>query len=325
MSTSNRPAPPRPEHYEAIEQALLESSQGRWFLAEFARRNRTADTQLLINAIGRLEGSIQQPSHGIDLIRRDLIEMSEAIARTRVEIASIKAPDGNSHVSVSATEELDSIVTATERATSEILAAVEAMQEALWGLREEPGLERACNAIQDRLTEVITACSFQDITGQRIQKVVQVLRFLESRVHSIIEIWDIDDGEIEEAAPPEAGSRRQLLNGPQNERDALKQADVDSIIDTLDEVGVDLPADIDEEGNEDLELAEIATTDEDARFDPPPEPRAAAMPASRVHDANDDDDGAAASSVRPRLPQAALLPEIDPGDLDPVKREALFS
>ena len=39
--------------YEAIEAAVMETARGRWFLAEFARRNRTADTQVLLDAIGR--------------------------------------------------------------------------------------------------------------------------------------------------------------------------------------------------------------------------------------------------------------------------------
>ena len=44
--------------YEAIEAAVMETARGRWFLAEFARRNRTADTQVLLDAIGRLEQAV---------------------------------------------------------------------------------------------------------------------------------------------------------------------------------------------------------------------------------------------------------------------------
>lgn len=45
----------RQEDYEAIEQAVLDTARGRWFLAEFARRNRAADTRLVLEAVGRLE------------------------------------------------------------------------------------------------------------------------------------------------------------------------------------------------------------------------------------------------------------------------------
>jgi hypothetical protein len=44
-----------PDDYEAIEAAVLDTARGRWFLAEFARRNRSADTTLLLAAIERLE------------------------------------------------------------------------------------------------------------------------------------------------------------------------------------------------------------------------------------------------------------------------------
>ena len=41
--------------YEAIESAIMETSRGRWFLSEYARRNRTADTELLLSAINSLK------------------------------------------------------------------------------------------------------------------------------------------------------------------------------------------------------------------------------------------------------------------------------
>ena len=43
------------DDYEAIEAAVMDTARGRWFLAEFARRNRTADTKVLLDAIERLE------------------------------------------------------------------------------------------------------------------------------------------------------------------------------------------------------------------------------------------------------------------------------
>ncbi|WP_108883171.1 hypothetical protein [Anderseniella sp. Alg231-50] len=48
--------------YEEIEQAVMETSRGRWFLTEFARRHKAADTAVLLDAIRRLEGQIQSMS-----------------------------------------------------------------------------------------------------------------------------------------------------------------------------------------------------------------------------------------------------------------------
>jgi len=120
--------------------------------------------------------------------------------------------DGRNQL-LAATEELDHIVEATEKATSEILQAAEEIQEVGWILREkgaEPGL---CDTLDQRATDVYTACSFQDITGQRTEKVVKVWRFIEQRINAMIEIWGVEDlgfrlEPLEELARAGSSSRR---------------------------------------------------------------------------------------------------------------------
>jgi hypothetical protein len=53
------PPPLSASDYEAIEAALLQTSRGRWFLAEYARRNRHADTGMLLGALERLENVVR--------------------------------------------------------------------------------------------------------------------------------------------------------------------------------------------------------------------------------------------------------------------------
>lgn len=60
--TSSPPGMPL-EDYEAIEAAVMETARGRWFLMEFARRNRTADTRVLLEALARLEDQITRNKH----------------------------------------------------------------------------------------------------------------------------------------------------------------------------------------------------------------------------------------------------------------------
>jgi len=48
------------DDYDAIEAAVMDTARGRWFLAEYARRNRTADTTLLLSAIERLESMLDR-------------------------------------------------------------------------------------------------------------------------------------------------------------------------------------------------------------------------------------------------------------------------
>src|ERR1700681_4014304 len=87
------PAPAAQGDYDSICAALMDTERGRWFLQEYARRNRSADTKLLLAAIQRIEavvcvGRNKQARQGF---RTDLLEMAEAITRTRAEVAEIRS------------------------------------------------------------------------------------------------------------------------------------------------------------------------------------------------------------------------------------------
>src|SRR3981189_2647139 len=55
---SARATQPREEDYEAISDAFMETSRGRWFLSEYAKRNRNADTRMVLNAVARIEENL---------------------------------------------------------------------------------------------------------------------------------------------------------------------------------------------------------------------------------------------------------------------------
>ena len=105
---------------------------------------------MLLEAIGKLEAAVLKPQQKAAPcgVFAELVEMSEAIARTRREIAQIKPPFQFDKQLISATKELDHIVEATEKATSDILAAAEDIQEVAWTLRErEPTSSCATRSI----------------------------------------------------------------------------------------------------------------------------------------------------------------------------------
>src|SRR5262249_26244763 len=79
-----------------------------------------------------------------------------------------------------------SIVGMTESATSRILAATERMQELAWTLRESGANNALCDHLDEQATEIYTACTFQDLTGQRTRKVIEVLRYLEQRINATV-------------------------------------------------------------------------------------------------------------------------------------------
>jgi hypothetical protein len=224
------PAPFTDADYEMIAAAVLETARGRWFLSEHARRNRNADTRLVLDAIEKLERLIAQRGEPVeaDRFRFDLVEMMNAITRTKSEIAAIRpGRDAASHFDQASTE-LDAIVGTTEKATSDILSAAERVQEIAWTLREQGVEPSICDLIDAHATEVYTACSFQDLTGQRIRKVIDVLRFLEERINAMIKIWRLDDLEFVPGnvpAPPAS-----LMHGPARPGEGLEQQAVDNLI-----------------------------------------------------------------------------------------------
>jgi chemotaxis regulatin CheY-phosphate phosphatase CheZ len=219
--------------FELIASAVNETERGRWFLAEYARRNRHADTQQVLEAIEKLERMVGErgaASHE-DSIRLTVADMSEAIARTKAEIAAIKPTEDSLGKIGDATVELDAIVSTTEQATSEILAAAENVQEIAWTLREQGTEASVCDKLDELMTQTYTACSFQDLTGQRIRKIVNVLNFLEARIEAMNLIWGKHDtvALTEEAPHMEA----QLLNGPALPGQGLQQFAVDELLDPV--------------------------------------------------------------------------------------------
>lgn len=187
--------------YAQIEAAVMETARGRWFLAEFARRNRHADTTAILDAIEKLQdniaarasiaGEVQAPAAFHDRLHNDILDMARAIAATQREIQAIGANGATTTTHISASDELDSVVHTTEQATTSILAAAERVQEFAWTLRENAGNADDCDLLDRCATEIYTACGFQDLTAQRIAKVVEALSFIDKRLKALLVTHDL--------------------------------------------------------------------------------------------------------------------------------------
>ncbi len=224
--------------YDALEEAVMQTPRGRTFLREHARRNRAVASDLVMRALEDYQTHLQrhEMKQPTEILAAELQNMSDAIKHTRRDIAAIKPKDGANNRIMAATEDLDAIVTATERATNDILAAAEHIQEICEKMRETGSSEEQLNAMEEHITNIFLACSFQDITGQRTTKVVNALRYLEQRVGAMIEIWGSEalrNGSESEFGSvmtddehPEAG----LLNGPQLEGHGVDQDDIDELL-----------------------------------------------------------------------------------------------
>lgn len=180
------------DDYEAIEQAVLDSPRGRWFLAEYARRNRALETDRLLEAIDRLYNAATKSAVDagagvhLDLLHRDLEDMRQSIATMRCEIAAIRPRDGLNLRAGNVAQDPESIAVATERATLDILAAVERLQAIGEQLRKRGADSDLCDEIETHARGIFMASSFQDMTGQRMTRLVTALRYLEQRLDALL-------------------------------------------------------------------------------------------------------------------------------------------
>lgn len=169
-------------------------------------------------------------------LKGELVIIHNAINRTKQEILTLHTTGFHGENMSRMTHELDAVVDGTEQATQTILGMVEDIDQFASNLIESAPNEaerKIGQEIQARVVKVFEACNFQDITGQRISKVVGTWKFIENHVNQMMEIW----GGIEAfkdflpQAPPKAEGDAALLNGPKLEEDAghASQDDIDAL------------------------------------------------------------------------------------------------
>ena len=136
--------------------------------------------------------------------------------------------------------ELDAVVESTEEATSTILGSIEKIEtnaNMMRGMRLTKAAQENVDGILDNVIAAYEACNFQDLTGQRISKIVSVLKFVEEHLDRVIEAWSGLDGfrdllAVETAAVDE-NDESSLLNGPKLQDDPghVDQSDIDALFD----------------------------------------------------------------------------------------------
>lgn len=157
--------------------------------------------------------------------------LGREVRRAKSEIAALRVEDINDSHIPRATDELDAVVEHTANATNEILdvcEGLEAMQSRL-----VPAEGEKLGALVTRIYE---ACSFQDITGQRISKVVSALKAIESRVAAVTARFSTGEALPPPPPPPAAPvtEGRALANGPQMPGAGSSQADIDKLLASFD-------------------------------------------------------------------------------------------
>ena len=169
----------------------------------------------------------------VNQLKTEIRALALAIDHTKAEIAALRPQNAEDDRLVAVTNELDAIVSSTERATHTILEAAEKLDglaQQLHAQVDDGFLGRLAEDMRDTIVSIFEACNFQDITGQRITKVVRTLQFIEERVNRMMDIWGRET--FQDLAPlPEVQSddEKRLLNGPALENQGISQADIDKL------------------------------------------------------------------------------------------------
>ncbi|MBA4782588.1 MAG: protein phosphatase CheZ [Rhizobiales bacterium] len=172
------------------------------------------DTMLIL-----LDGSDERTYNGLSRI-------SKQITDTKRDLADFRASEMHDEKIPEAGRELDAVVEATESATNRIMEAAETIMAG-----DPSDLDAYVEMINNNVIEIFEACSFQDITGQRIAKVVRTLDMIESQIGTIILTLDLErraKKEIIEKEDPQ-DVIGELLNGPALAGKGVKQNDIDAM------------------------------------------------------------------------------------------------
>ncbi|HEY4941426.1 MAG TPA: protein phosphatase CheZ [Rhizomicrobium sp.] len=149
--------------------------------------------------------------------------LSDHIRHTRTELGALR-PRGGDILSTTA-DELEEIVAETGRAANEIMGAAEAIEQLMPRVGKDVAVE-----LLAAVTRIYEASAFQDITGQRITKIIRAVQDIEDKIDTLVGACGEPDGET--GAPERCGDEA-LLNGPQLAKAANTQDDIDALFDSL--------------------------------------------------------------------------------------------
>jgi chemotaxis protein CheZ len=192
-----------------------------------ARTRIAVDTTEVAAVVEAIVESLSGDMSIADLkLYRELEQLAQYIQRAKREIADIKPNDIRERHIPMATDELDAVVEATAEATGVILDEAEAVQKLSATLPPPVG-----NKVAAAVTRIYEACNFQDITGQRITKVVKTLKYIEGKIDALLAAF----GEtVVGKSPQPKPLDEDFVSGPQLPKAANSQDEIDAILASLD-------------------------------------------------------------------------------------------
>lgn len=181
-----------------------------------------------------LASTVNPASSSVDeFVHSEIGLLAKYITDAKQEIFAIQTNDKAEDVIMDASAHLDEVIKHTEEATTEIMDSADVILANAGGIggEKEEKIMAATNRIFD-------ACTFQDITGQRIRKVIKLLENIEERINKLNALF----GEVPHFAETEQKNSanvvvpmndKDLLNGPQLRANASSQDDIDALFTSL--------------------------------------------------------------------------------------------
>ncbi|WP_417832245.1 protein phosphatase CheZ [Terasakiella sp.] len=196
----------------------------------------TVQVEEVVEVVDSLLSTMKGDVTSADMeLYNELESLAEYIHSAKAEIAQLRPDDVKEKYLSSASDELDAIVEATADATNNIMDATEIVEEVMAGLEPE-----VSDKLMEATTKIYEACTFQDITGQRITKVVNALKHIEEKIDALVDAFgsEIDKFKSENPDPVEDGPKEitdeDLLEGPQLEGQGRSQEDIDALLASFD-------------------------------------------------------------------------------------------
>ena len=259
---SARAALPSEADYDAIKEAFMETSRGRWFLGEYAKRNRNADTSMVLDAVARIEATLAAQTKPV----RDPL-LDEALASFRAALMEAQA---------AATAALDDL--ALEQSLAPVRKGARVIREIAWRLREIGADSRICDLIDSQVAAIEGASANVDLAG-----LAAALNGAFDRIEGKIAAFDGNDAAVSSPSaaavaqaettagdkePAEAGKTVQASPAAEAEIAATGRASVDEPSAEMAESEPIDTFDANDEAMLDMVAMEMAAPDTDAAYDP---------------------------------------------------------
>lgn len=185
------------QEYRSIEAALLETTRGRWFLAEHSRRSRRLESTQLEDALSRLKTSLRDPPAVLGRLRTELDAISQLLRQARHVVLS-RANGTPSHASPIAG------INGEAHPPAGLLAAAEEMHALVWSLQAREVNREVCERIVRQAAAIFALSARQAQESERALQFAETIDTVARRIMAALETIELESAERGEA--PELGS-----------------------------------------------------------------------------------------------------------------------